>query len=190
MEEETRVNTDAEEPVKAEETPSAEAGEAEEPVPAPAAAGDLNEQIAALNKQVQTNLEGWQRSRAEFINYKKRIEREMKETRERAASDALTKILPLFDDFDRALNNIPEDLAGHPWIGGTSLILRKFEKLLDEFAITPIDPVGEPFDPHLHEAVGMDSDTEFASGTVTATLQKGYISGERVLRPALVRVAS
>lgn len=187
MEEETRVNTDTEEPVEAEEMPSAEA---EAPQIAPATTDDLNEQIVALNKQVQINLEGWQRSRAEFINYKKRIEREMKETRERAALDALTKILPLFDDFDRALNNIPDDLAGHSWIGGTSLILRKFEKLLDEFAITPIDPVGEPFDPRLHEAVGMDSDTEFASGTVTATLQKGYVSGDRVLRPALVRVAS
>lgn len=151
---------------------------------------ELVEQIETLRREAQSNLEGWQRSRAEFTNYRKRTEREMRESFERASLNTLTKILPIVDDFERALNNVPEDLEDHPWLGGITLVMKKFEKLLEEYDVQTLDPVGEAFDPRLHEAVGMDDSDEYESGTVTATLQKGYISGERVLRPALVRVAS
>jgi molecular chaperone GrpE len=154
-------------------------------------ATDWAAQLEALKQEAQTNLEGWQRARADFTNYKKRMERELSESREKTALDTLVKILPIVDDFERAVQNIPADLSQNPWVSGTALILKKFEKLLDEYQVTIIDPVGQPFDPHQHEAVGMDDPVEgIASGHVTVTLQKGYISGERVLRPALVRVAS
>lgn len=150
---------------------------------------DLEAQIVSLQRAVAENREGWQRSRAEFANYKKRVAKELTESREKAALDTLTKILPVFDDFERALDNVPEDLADHPWVSGTSLIMRKFERILEEYDVTTIDPVGEPFDPHRHEAIGVDTDSEYDPEVVTATLQKGYISGDRVLRPAMVRVA-
>jgi molecular chaperone GrpE len=70
-----------------------------------------------------------------------------------------------------------------------TLIQRKFEKLLEEHKIVALDPVGEEFDPNQHEAVGVDNDTDVESGHVSETLQKGYMSGDYVLRPAMVRVA-
>lgn len=150
----------------------------------------LQSQIDDLKRQAQENLEGWQRSRAEFTNLKRRTEREFSEIRERAALDTLTKLLPIIDDFERAIDNIPEEIQENSWVSGTSLILKKFEKLLEEYRVEAINPVGESFDPHFHEAVGMDDTDEYESGIVTTTLQKGYKSGERVLRPALVRVAN
>ena len=144
----------------------------------------------ALRREAQANLEGWQRSRAEFLNYKKRTDREIKESHERASLDALSKMLPIIDDFERAVQNIPEDLKSNSWVSGTALIQRKFDKLLEEFSVQRIDPTGQPFDPRFHEAIGTDESTaDIPSGHVTVTLQKGYLSGERVLRPALVRVA-
>ncbi len=152
---------------------------------------DWATQLEALKQEAQTNLEGWQRARADFTNYKKRMERELSDSREKTALDTLVKMLPIVDDFERAVQNMPADLSQHPWVSGTALILKKFEKLLDEYQVTTIDPVGQPFDPHQHEAVGMDDPVDgIASGHITVTLQKGYICGERVLRPALVRVAS
>lgn len=150
----------------------------------------LQSQIDNLKRQAQENLEGWQRSRAEFTNLKRRTEREFSEIRERAALDTVTKLLPIIDDFERAVDNVPEDIQEHSWVSGTTMILKKFEKLLEEFRVEAINPVGESFDPHFHEAVGMDDTDEYESGIVTTTLQKGYKSGERVLRPALVRVAN
>lgn len=152
--------------------------------------GNSGSSIDALKREAQANLEGWQRSRAEFLNYKKRTDREIKESRDKAALDALAKVLPIIDDFERAVQNIPEDLKANPWVSGTALIQRKFDKLLEEFSVQRIDPTGEPFDPRFHEAIGTDASTEdIPGGHVTVTLQKGYVSGERVLRPALVRVA-
>lgn len=131
-----------------------------------------------------------QRTRAEFANYKKRVERELGESRSRGALDAVARVLPIIDDFERAMSNVPADLAGHSWVSGVGLMLRKFEKLLGEFEVEVIDPVGQPFDPSRHEALGMDDSDSVESGHITVTLQKGYAAGDRVLRPALVRVAN
>ncbi len=135
-------------------------------------------------------LEGWQRTRAEFANYKKRVEKELRESQQRGAYDAIVKILPIVDDFERALSSIPEELKENPWTNGVSLLLRKFEKLMQEYNVETVDPVGQPFDPNQHEAIGTEDSDEIASGHVVATLQKGYVAGERVLRPALVKVAN
>jgi molecular chaperone GrpE len=145
---------------------------------------------SAHDAQAAEYLAGWQRTRAEFANYKKRVERELSESHQRGALDALVKVLPMIDDFERAMQNVPADLEDHAWISGISMLLRKFEKLLNDFDVQPLDPVGDVFDPSRHEALGMDDSDTIASGHVTVTLQKGYISGDRVLRPALVRVAN
>lgn len=139
--------------------------------------------------EAAANLDGWQRARAEFTNYKRRIEREMSESRERASTDVLTGLLPVIDDMDRAFGSIPEDLQGNPWVSGVTMIQRKFDRLLEQYGVTRIDPKGEPFDPARHEAIGEDDGGEIPSGHVTATMQRGYVVGERVLRPAIVRVA-
>lgn len=150
---------------------------------------DLAATVVQLKSEVDTNLDGWQRSRAEFNNYRRRTQQQLSDSKQQGAVDALSKILPVLDDFERAFDNIPADLADHPWVSGTSLILKNIQKVLDEFNIEVLDPVGEEFDPTMHEAIGMDDDSDFDSGTVTVTLQKGYKSGDKILRPALVRVA-
>ena len=141
-------------------------------------------------KEAQTNKDGWQRARAEFANYKKRVEKEKTEMFQRASVDTLKELLPIFDDFDRAFDNIPDEISDNPWIGGVSMIQRKFESLLAKYDVEVIDPTNEPFDPNFHEAVGTDDSDDIESGNVTVTLQKGYKSGDHILRPALVRVAS
>lgn len=154
----------------------------------PEVESQVETQLTELQKQVETFREGWQRERAEFANFKKRIEREKQELYQNATSDVLKSLLPILDDFDRAVDNLPEDLREHPWVDGVLGIQRKMLRLLEQFNITVVDPTGQPFDPNLHEALGTD-ESEAEAGTVTATMQKGYLVGERVLRPALVRVA-
>lgn len=146
--------------------------------------------MAAVRAEAAKNMEGWQRTLAEFQNYKRRVEREQRDVRRRAALDTITKILPIIDDFERAMNNVPEELEDHSWASGVALIQNKFKKLLEEYDVEPIDPVGEVFDPNLHQAVSRDDSDEVDSEHVIETLQKGYISGDVLLRPALVRIAN
>lgn len=151
---------------------------------------ELQEQIDTLQQEAQHNLDGWQRERAEFTNYKRRTATELSESRQKGALDAITKFLPIIDDFERSLENMPESLVDDPWANGTALILKNMQKVLDQYNVEVIDPVGEEFDPNQHEAVIMEDSDEYDSGIVTATLQKGYRKDNHILRPALVRVAS
>ncbi|MEL6524703.1 MAG: nucleotide exchange factor GrpE [Chloroflexota bacterium] len=150
----------------------------------------IREMLDKYRSESQSNLEGWQRSRAEFNNYRKRTQQQLADSKQKGALDALAKVLPVLDDFERAFDNIPADLADNPWVSGTSLILKNLQKVMDDYNIETLDPVGEEFNPNYHEAIGMDDSTDYESGIVTTTLQKGYKSGDTVLRPALVRVAS
>jgi molecular chaperone GrpE len=152
--------------------------------------GDVQAQYEALQKQAQEYLEGWQRARAEFANYKKRIERELQENREVSMGMALKSMLPVVDDFERALANVPTDIKDNPWVGGVSMVQRKLLKMLEDNGVTSFDPLGEMFDPNRHEAIGSDDQGDAPSGQVTTTMQRGYLIGDRVLRPALVRVKS
>jgi molecular chaperone GrpE len=152
--------------------------------------GDTTAELSAAQQKMKEYFEGWQRERADFANYKKRAERDLRDAYQNATTEALIALLPVIDDFERAMTNIPDDLAENPWVDGVRGIQRKFNRLLADQGIEAIDPVGEPFDPNRHEAIGMEEDTEVESGYVTTTLQKGYVQGNRVLRPALVRVAS
>ncbi len=150
---------------------------------------ELGQALAEAQKKAQEYSIGWQRERADFSNYKKRAERDLMTMRFNAKIDTLKTLLPVLDDFERAMAIIPDDLRDHAWLEGISAIQRKLLKTLEEEGVQIVDPTGELFDPNLHEAIGRDTDTEVESGYITATLQKGYLCGDRVLRPALVRVA-
>jgi len=165
------------------------AKEAEEQLDLPEGANLLLMLIEA-QKEAQANEDGWQRARAEFSNYKKRIERERAELFQRASLDTLQALLPIIDDFDRAFESVPEAMQEDPWIGGVAMIQRKFAGLLEQYQVEAIDPTGEPFDPKLHQAIGAEASDKVESGHVIATLQKGYRAGDTVLRLALVKVAS
>jgi molecular chaperone GrpE len=166
--------------------PSRDGSEAASEAQAP---GVTQEAFDELQARAKEYLDGWQRARADFTNYKKRVDSQMLDSYQNASADVLKSLLPIIDDFDRAIASIPADLADNPWVTGTSMIQRKLGKLLDDFGVKTIDPKGETFDPNRAEAVGVDEQSDAPSGTVTETLQKGYRVGERILRPAMVRVA-
>jgi molecular chaperone GrpE len=171
----------AEEPTN----PSVEAAAGEESEPVKA----LQQQLADAKAEAQRYMEGWQRERADFANYKRRMERDVKDASANASLNMLVSLLPIIDDFELAMNNIPAELEGNSWLNGVQLVQRKFQKLLDDNSVTVLDPVGQLFDPSRHEAITTDENTEHPSGHVSVTLQKGYVTGEKVLRPARVKVA-
>jgi molecular chaperone GrpE len=174
---------------------------AEELVEEPAAAAASTEaqttvDIAALQAELEKAqaqaaeyLEGWQRARAEFANYRRRIEAEREEIRCRSNEALLLKLLPIVDDFERAFQVLPTELADHPWMDGVRMILNKLHALLESENVTPVSAVGQMFDPRWHEAMMQEETTEHPDGTILEELRKGYRLGDRVLRPALVKVA-
>jgi molecular chaperone GrpE len=146
-------------------------------------------EITVLLAKIEEYKDGWQRERAQFANYKRRAETEQREARGRGAEDAVMKMLPVIDDFERVMQVVPEELSSNPWFKGIELAVSKIDKVLADLQIEKIDPTGEVFDPTRHEAIGLEETEDVPSGHVSTTLQKGYVSGGRVLRAALVRVA-
>lgn len=152
-------------------------------------AEELNRRIEELEKQAAEYLDGWQRSRAEFANARKRLERERTETFRNASVKFVSSFLPILDDFDRALSNVPPEIADHSWFEGLILVRRKMAAVLEELKVEPIEAVGQPFDPALHEALALRKADGVESGLVIEEVQTGYKLGDRVIRPSLVNVA-
>jgi len=152
--------------------------------------GSLETELTAAQAKASEYLEGWQRARADFVNYKKRADKERDEAYQNGAVDTFRKLLPVIDDFDRAIANLPADAANTDVIKGFSLIHRKLLGLLENTGVKVINPIGEVFNPSFHEAIGQDESSDVPSGHVSTVLQKGYVYGDKVLRPALVRVAA
>jgi molecular chaperone GrpE len=148
---------------------------------------DLRRRLEEAEAQVAEHKDQWLRSVAEFKNYKRRTETERADMIKKAGSGVLLKLLPIVDDFERAADSVPEEIANHSWWSGTQLIGQKLRTLLESEGVTPIESVGEEFDPNVHEAV-MYEEAEGQDNKVTAELQKGYRLHERVLRPAMVKV--
>lgn len=146
-------------------------------------------ELKELRAKADEYLDGWQRSRAEFANYKKRIEREQDEARGRAAAALLAKLLPIEDDLLRAVRERPDGEALRGWAEGIDLIQRKLAALLEAEGVEMIQAEGATFDPELHEAVTHEVSDEHQEGQIIEVIQPGYRLGERILRPARVRVA-
>jgi len=146
----------------------------------------LQNELAETQAKANEYLDGWQRARAEFANYKKRIERDNEMMRTHMKGDIVKKVLPVLDDLERALQNRPADES---WANGIELIVRKFQSTLESEGVKRIEAEGAEFDPNFHEAISHEPNEEVASGHVIAVVQNGYMLGERVIRPALVRVA-
>jgi len=163
-------------------TQNAEAGAPGAPA---AAASSSAEQ---LQKERDDFYDRLLRKSAEFDNYRKRIERERKDFTEWAAADVLSDLLAVMDDFDRALAAQAPPEA-QPYKAGVELIHKALADLVKKRGITPIDTVGTDFDPHRHQAVAYDVVEGAREGEVVEELRRGYMLGERLLRPALVKVA-
>lgn len=154
-------------------------------------APDAGEELSKALALVDEFKEALQRERADFQNFRRRTEKERENLRPTISAEVMKRFLPIIDDFERAIDMIPEEETEKDWVIGIIQIHRKFQNALEAEEITPIDPLGQPFDPHFHEALGTDdASEEYESGQVTAVLQKGYARGDKVLRPAMVRVAN
>ncbi len=149
----------------------------------------LRQELDKAKAQAAEYLDGWQRARAELSNAKKRMDRELAEARENANARLIMRLLPVLDDFDRAVQTLPPHLLDLTWVEGILLIQRKLNLILEAEGVKTIEAEGKPFDPTYHEAIGEEAGSDHPEGTVAAVVQKGYMLGERVLRPALVRVA-
>jgi molecular chaperone GrpE len=132
-----------------------------------------------------------QRERAEFQNYRRRTAEERMRELGLAGEDLIRKVLTLADDFDRAIEARPAEIADHPWFDGIAAIDRKLRALLESEGVTTIDAeAGRPFDPREHEAIANVPDPNRAVGEIVEEVRRGYRLRDRVIRPALVAVAT
>jgi molecular chaperone GrpE len=183
------LTTQAEVTTPDNETSPADGGEAtneqvEEQSPA------LEEQLQQAQEEAAKNLDGWQRAAAELANFKRRQEEQLTFQRSMIKGEVLQGVLSALDDMDLAFQNVPAELGGQliGWVEGFRLVQRKLDKILDEQGVLPIETKGH-FDPNLHEAVSHEESAAHEEGQIIAELRKGYQIGNRVVRPALVRVA-
>lgn len=183
------------------EQESREAGEeqaiAGEVLPAGAEEAAPEEALASLRQELEDAqarqaeyLDGWQRARAELANARKRFQREQEQAYDNASADVLVRLLPVLDDFQRALENVPEEAANDPWLEGIRLIERKFQHALEQEGVSTIADAGQEFDPFLHQAVTHEPSDSVPAGHIISALRTGYRMGEHVLRPSMVRVSS
>jgi molecular chaperone GrpE len=129
------------------------------------------------------------RSQAELQNYRRRMEQKQDDVRARAVETTLRKLLPVADDFHRALKTLPTEVDGNSWAQGFRLIESNLWKTFESEGVTAMDSVGKPFDPARHEAVVFDQSTT-GDHMVVEEFQRGYLIQDRVLRPAMVKVGS
>jgi molecular chaperone GrpE len=149
----------------------------------------LMDDLQEARSKADEYLDGWQRARAEFANYKKRVEREQAQIYQTTAGNILKRYLDVLDDLERALKNRPESGEGAAWAEGIELIYRKLQSILESEGVKPMEAKGHMFDPNLHEAISQEESDEYESGQIIDVVKQGYLLGDRVLRPALVRIA-
>lgn len=166
-----------------------QAGGAEEELTEREEGEELPDELAQVSAQAAEYLDGWQRARAELANYKKRVEKERRAAYVRAAGDILSQQLDVLDDLERALEGRPTEGEPGVWADGIELVRRKLLAVLDSHGVETINAVGQPFDPNFHEAISHEDTDEAKPGYVIDVVKQGYRMDDRVLRPALVRVA-
>jgi molecular chaperone GrpE len=148
----------------------------------------LAQELQQTQTQVKDYFEGWQRERADFANYKRRIERDQQSMSQNITINVVKKYLGIVDDLERALKAIPSD-GSAAWGSGIELILRKLQNILDAEGVKRIPAETEEFDPSRHEAISYEVSPDHTGGQIIEVIQQGYTLGDRVVRPAMVRVA-
>jgi len=149
----------------------------------------LRGDLESLQQKSQEYLDGWQRERAEFANYKRRVDKEREQAYQNAVGVIVRRYLEVLDDLERALKNRPADGDGAAWAGGIDLIYRKLLAALEAEGVQQMNAEGQVFDPTQHEAISQEPSPEHESGQIIEVIKPGYLVSDRVLRPALVRVA-
>ncbi|MGC4105595.1 MAG: nucleotide exchange factor GrpE [Thermomicrobiales bacterium] len=145
-------------------------------------------QLAAVSAERDEYLDQLQRSRAEFANYRRRVDQERQIIGDLAKRDALIQFLPVVDDFERALGAVPEAERSNSWLSGITMIQNKLNGILERAGVSPVEALGQPFDPSVHEAVATEPGT--SGSHVVEVYQKGYRVGDQLARPAMVKTGS
>lgn len=151
-------------------------------------AEDMKQKLAGLEAEKKELIETLARRQADFDNFRKRLERERLEDRERTAASVILDFLPVLDDFERALGTKGHE-ALEEYRKGVDLIYKHLWKVLEKHGLKRMQTKGHRFDPHLHHAIERVQTSEYEDGMVMDEMQPGYFLHERILRPALVRVA-
>ena len=149
---------------------------------------EAKKELKEYQKQAEENLAGWQRAKADFVNYKKDQEKYLEEFRKYANEDTIVKLLPTIDNFELAIKHLPENLEKTDWVKGMVCIKGQFDNFLKEVGVEEIKAVGEKFDPSLFESVG-EKESDKEEGTVITEVQKGYKMKGKVIRVGKVIIA-
>jgi molecular chaperone GrpE len=157
------------------------------PMAGEAGTEDLEKALAEARAKADSCLASWQRAQADFINYKRRMEQEKAELSTMVAGDIIGRLLPVVDDFERALRAIPAEHGKDSWVEGVRLIERKLKNYLEAQGVIALKALNEPFNPYLHEAVRQAAGRE---GIIIEELEKGYSLRDKLIRPAKVAVGN
>ena len=149
----------------------------------------LTEELQQAQGKAKEFFEGWQRERADFANYKRRVDRDQQALAQNIKGDVIKKYLSVLDDLERAMKTRPTSGEAAAWANGIELIVRKLQSLLESEGVKRIPAESEEFNPTRHEDITYEESPDHKSGEVIEVVQQGYTLGDRVLRPALVRVA-
>jgi molecular chaperone GrpE len=150
----------------------------------------LERELAEVSARNEEHLYNWQRSAADFSNFKRRTDEERATIGQFSNAILIGKLLSVLDDFDRALESVPPDQVTNPWVEGMEHVERKLRGVLESEGVTAIEALGLTFDPNVHEAVVHEDTTDHPDNQVIGELQRGYRLHDRILRPSLVRVAN
>lgn len=142
-----------------------------------------------LEQQVGELTQDLQRVRADFENYRKRVEQEKEMARANGRVAAIMKLLPVIDNIERAISHAPKELKDNTWAQGVTKLVKNLDKSLNELGVSRIDAQkGTAFDPDLHEAIQFDEEAEGEHEIIAEELQAGYKLGDTVMRPSMVKV--
>ncbi len=149
----------------------------------------LEEQLQEARDEAAKNFDNSLRAQAELANARKRFEKQRAQSYVNANVDLVSKLLPVLDDYERAIETVPETVSDDAWYQGIELVYRKLLSVLESLNVKEIEAAGTMFDPHFHDALGQEPCEECESGMVSRVMAKGYQVGDKVVRPALVFVA-
>lgn len=151
----------------------------------------LRSKLEEAESKAAEYLDGWQRSRAEFINFKRRQEQMQQTLRQQVTAELLEKFLAALDDYERAFAAIPAQFGEHEWVKGLMLADKKFRSLLERegMSVMQVKP-GDSFNPYYHQALLHEPSETYDEGQIVQVLQSGYLLGDTVVRPAIVCVSS
>ncbi len=150
---------------------------------------ELQKQVEEFKSKADEYLDQWRRTAADFSNYRKLVSKEKEELTQTANAILLAGLLPILDDFERAFKVVPDHLERVTWVEGIALIYRKIQAIMEQAGVKPIEVEGKQFDPRVHEAITHEEVEGYEDGQIIEEVQKGYMLGDKVLRPSMVRVA-